>query len=423
MKILYYECFAGISGDMNLGAMVDLGVDFEYLKNELSKLNIDDEYELKKSKKAKMGIMGTKVDVLLKNQPHSHDDHHQHSHDHHAHTHERKPHGHEQAYGSRNYSDIEKLITTSTLNDKVKKLSIDMFLLVAQAESKVHGKPIEKVHFHEVGATDSIIDIVGAAICYDVLKVDKVISSTIELGSGFVMCDHGKMPVPAPATAEILTDVKTHKGAIIGEATTPTGAAIIKTFASEFSDDISLNIQKVGYGVGTKDFKVPNVLRVSLGKKNSNQTFETNSQMIVETNIDDMAQEYLPIVEQKLFDIGALDVFKTPIMMKKGRSATKLSVLCKKEDKQCVVETLFKQTSTLGVRAYAVDKIMMDRSFVDIKTKYGVVTIKQGLLDGRIIKHKPEFEQIKNIALKNDVSISDILKEVEYEYAKICKAD
>ena len=248
MKILYYDCFAGISGDMNLGAMLDIGVDKDHLVNELSKLNMNHEFEIKTSKELRKGIEGTKVDVVLKHE-------HEHEHEHHHH---------------RNLKDIENIINSSSVNDNVKALSLSMFKKVAQAEAKVHGKPVYEVHFHEVGAVDSIVDIVGAAICLDYLKADKIICSPVELGAGFVKCAHGIMPVPAPATVEILKGIPVKSGIVPFETTTPTGAAILAVNVHEFSDMKDFIIEKTGYGIGSRDTDIPNVLRVYLGKKKLN---------------------------------------------------------------------------------------------------------------------------------------------------------
>jgi uncharacterized protein (TIGR00299 family) protein len=264
VKILYYDCFAGISGDMNLGAMIDLGVEEEYLIKELSKLNIDQEFEIKVKRDIRKGISGTKVDVILYNHKHNHnhEDKNHHNHEDKNH-HNQYVHNHEH----RNLTIIEKIIDGSQLNENVKQLSKNMFLQVAKAEAKVHGKDLYEVHFHEVGATDSIVDIVGAAICIDYLKVDKILSSSVEVGSGFVKCAHGVMPVPAPATSEILTGIPIKSGMIKYEATTPTGAAILASVVDEFTDSKDFIIEKTAYGVGTKDGEIPNILRVFLAKK------------------------------------------------------------------------------------------------------------------------------------------------------------
>lgn len=287
VKILYYDCFAGISGDMNLGAMIDLGVEKEYLINELSKLNIDSEYQIKIEKRNKNGINGTKVDVTLNNSTldnhrnehnnghnHKHDlHHHSHSHDYssdsHDHTHHHYNHGEEHIH--RNLKDIEAIINSSELNETVKELSLKMFMEVAKAEAKVHGKDLYDVHFHEVGAIDSIIDIVGAAICIDYLKPDKIMASHIELGGGFVKCAHGLIPVPAPATVEILKEIPIKSGIVPYETTTPTGAAILASNVDDFKDNINFTIEKIGYGLGTRDLEIPNVLRVYIARERKKQ--------------------------------------------------------------------------------------------------------------------------------------------------------
>ncbi len=278
MKILYYDCFSGISGDMNLGALIDLGVDSKYLIEELSKLGLNNEYEIKIEKDSKMGITGTKVSVILKNEHHHEDEnnphndhthhHHEHSHDHdntHSHCHEgHNHHQHSHDHVHRNLKDIEEIINSSDLNDRVKKLAIKMFIKIAEAEAKVHGKDLYEVHFHEVGAVDSIVDIVGAAICIDYLKPDKIMASPVQVGSGYVKCDHGIMPVPAPATVEILKGAPIKSGRVKFETTTPTGAAILAANVDEFVDSFELTIDKVAYGLGQADLEIANVLRVYL---------------------------------------------------------------------------------------------------------------------------------------------------------------
>ncbi|WP_069650831.1 nickel pincer cofactor biosynthesis protein LarC [Caloranaerobacter ferrireducens] len=418
MKILYYDCFSGISGDMNLGAMIDLGVDKEYLINELSKLNLDSEYEIRIRRENKKGIDGTKVDVILKNKyNHSHDHlneeakhhyahKHDHFHDHHDHTH---------SHAHRNLKDIEDIIYSSSLNENVKKLSIDMFRKIAQAEAKVHGKSLYEVHFHEVGAVDSIVDIVGAAICIDYLKVDKIMASHVQVGGGFVKCAHGLIPVPAPATVEILKGIPIKSGIVPFETTTPTGAAILAVNVDEFTDEMNFTIEKIGYGIGNRDLKIPNVLRVYIARENEEKKTEPNShikQYILETNIDDMNPEIYSYIEEKLFDKGALDVFKTPIIMKKGRIAVKLSVLVREKDIKAIQEVIFKETTSIGIRKYEVEKIMLERDFSKISTIYGEVTVKNSYYKGEKIKSKPEYEDCRRLAEENNVPIGEIYREV-----------
>ncbi len=441
MKVLFYECFSGISGDLNLGAMLDLGVDLDYLLSELSKLGIDDEFAIQCSIGQKMGIHGTRVDVVLHNQ-----NDHQHTHSHESaipyshspiqlHTHSEEDlhshmvfnskghhshHEHTHSHG-RTYSEIQVLMEKSDLTPQVKKVSLEIFEKIALAEAKVHNQAVENVHFHEVGATDSIVDIVGAAICFDALDVDMVISSPIELGSGFVWCQHGKLPVPAPATSEILKGIKCTRGGVSGEATTPTGAAIITTLAEEFSTTFSMNIEKIGYGIGFKDFEIPNVLRVSIGSidESTKNDLIISKERIIETNLDDMNPELIPFIEEELLKIGALDVFRSPIQMKKGRSGVKLSILVDEKNQDQILDYLFTQTSTFGVRSYVVDKMMMQREIEVISTEYGEVRIKKAIFKGKVVKYKPEFEDIKRISIYTKLPINDVQKKILFYYEQI----
>ncbi|MCW6076725.1 nickel pincer cofactor biosynthesis protein LarC [Clostridium sporogenes] len=413
-RILYYDCFSGISGDMNLGALIDLGVDKEYLLKELAKLNINDEFKIKINKDARKGISGTKVDVILKNSyEHSHD--HNHNHDHqnnhnHEHGHNHNHHHH------RNLININKIIDNSELNNNVKKISKDIFLEVAKAEGKVHNKPLEEVHFHEVGATDSIVDIVGAAICLDYLKVDKVLCSKIQVGSGFVKCAHGTMPVPAPATAEILKDIPMVSSEEIPfEATTPTGAAIVASTVYKFTQNKNFHIEKVGYGIGGKDLSdIPNVLRIFLAenKEQEGNDIEQEEALILECNIDDMNSEIYEYVINKLLYEGASDAYITPIIMKKTRPAAKLTVLCENKLENIMKEIMFKETTTLGIRKYSVEKSMLKRKVEKVNTIYGEVSVKKSYLKGQILNSKPEYEDCKKIALENNISIKEVYEAV-----------
>jgi hypothetical protein len=431
MKVLYYDCFCGISGDMNLAALLDLGVPKKYLIQELSKLNLNSEYEIKIEKAGKLGITGTRVDVILKSKldykesvaSQSLNDHHEHHHNHsdgsdHSHEHN---HSHEENHSHdhhhRNLRDIENIIYSSDLSEKVKKLSMDMFMKVAEAEAKVHGKTLYEVHFHEVGAIDSIIDMVGAAICIDYLEVDKIIASPVQVGGGFVKCAHGLMPVPAPATVEILNNVPINAGIVPFETTTPTGAAILAANVSEFTPRIDFSINKIAYGIGHRDLDIPNVLRVYLGE---NEKFEkVEEQYILETNIDDMNPEFYGYVEEKFFEVGALDVFKTPIFMKKGRPGIKLSVLVSEEVEKAVLDLIFQETTSIGVRKYKVEKIMLNRDFSKVKTQYGEITIKRSYYKGKLVKYKPEYEECKSIAKEHNVTIEKIYKEVYKQVSNI----
>lgn len=379
---------------MNLGAMLDLGVDQKYLLKELGNLPVDS-YKIKVCKDKRGGITGTKVDVILPIQ--------------------KKP-SSRHSHRKRTFRDITRMIQESNLSANVKKISLDIFTRLARAEGKIHGHKIEDVHFHEVGAIDSIVDIVGAAICLGYLKVDKVISSPIQVGSGMINCSHGILPVPAPATAEILQGIPIKTGLVPFEATTPTGAAIIAATATSFTEKIDFTPQKIGYGLGSKDSPVPNVLRIFIGEISADASKaddpETGDAVIIECNIDDMNPELYETLMDRLFAAGAHDVFFTPIMMKKSRPAVIVSVLCDGGRQKAMEDVLWLNSSTFGLRSHKVAKSMLRRETVKVKTKYGEVTIKRGCLNGRIIKSKPEYDDCRRLAKENGIPIQDIYESV-----------
>ncbi|MEA3470180.1 MAG: nickel pincer cofactor biosynthesis protein LarC [Thermodesulfobacteriota bacterium] len=386
MKILYYDCFSGISGDMNLGAMLDLGVDKGYLLEGLERLGIGG-CELSVKRDERKGITGTKVDVIVKNDSSDH----------------------------RNLKDIEDIINSSGLPDSVKGTSLDIFTHIARAEAKIHGKDIYDIHFHEVGATDSIIDIVGAALCLEFLNVDRVMASPVEVGSGFITCAHGTLPVPAPATVEILKGIPIKSGIVPFEMTTPTGAAILASAVSEFTDRIRFRLLEVGYGIGGRDTEIPNVLRVLLGETDEATTddCEREDALIIECNIDDMNPEIFDFVIDVLLKAGAHDVFLTPVIMKKSRPATTLSVLCSIEDETTIQELLLTQTSTFGTRKYVVGKTMLKRDFTEVTTEYGNIRVKNAYFRGKKIKSKPEYEDCRKLAEEHGVSIREIYESIK----------
>jgi pyridinium-3,5-bisthiocarboxylic acid mononucleotide nickel chelatase len=404
-EILYYDCFAGISGDMNLSALIDIGVNEQYLVDELGKLKLDG-YHIKISSDMRRGISGTKVEVVLENDEaheHSHSDNTSHKHGDHQHQH----------HEHRSFKEIKKLIKTSNLSDFVKNKSVEIFLKLAEAEGKVHNKPIEDVHFHEVGAIDSIVDIVGAAICIDYLKPSKIIASRIELGSGMVRCAHGMFPVPAPATLDVLKGIPVKTGTVPFEATTPTGASILAVMVDEFVDRHNFKVQKIGYGIGHKDSEVPNVLRVMLCK-DEQQAFLTESAIVIECNIDDMNPEIYDSVFENLFENGAQDVFLTNIAMKKSRPAVTLSVLCKPSLLNDIVQILLSSTSTLGVRTYEVQKYFLEREIVEITTSLGKVKVKKAWM-GDIVKYKPEYDDCSKIAKEKNIPILQVINQINKE--------
>ncbi len=400
-SILYYDCFAGISGDMNLAALIDLGVDADYLKNELKKLNIG-HYEIKVVQAIRKGITGTRVDVVLEEK-------HQHSHEH-THLHGNHTHSHDQ----RNYAEIKNIIESSSLTEFVKVKSIAIFLKLAEAEGKIHGKPFEEVHFHEVGAIDSIVDIVGAAICIDYLKPSKIITSRIELGSGMVKCAHGLFPVPAPATIEVLKGIPVKSGNVPFEATTPTGAAILSVFTDEFVEKQNFTVEKVAYGIGHKDGDIPNVLRVLLCAPDVN-VYKTETVALIECNIDDMNPEIYNYLFEKFFNAGALDVFITPIFMKKSRPANILSVMCMKETSQQFVEVILKETPTLGVRIREVTRIILNREIIEVETILGKVKVKIAWSNNEFSKYKPEYDDCVRISKDKNIPLIKVMEIIQSE--------
>ena len=384
MKVAYFDCFSGISGDMILGALIDLGMDINFLKKELKKIKID-KYTIQAKKILKKKNKAVKVDVIAKSEENK----------------------------SRALSDIINLIGNSRLDEDVKEKSRKIFYRLGKAESKIHGVSINKIHFHEVGAVDAIIDIVGAVIGIKKLKIEKIYSSSLNVGKGFIKSEHGLLPIPAPATAELLKGIPVYNNKIEKELVTPTGAAIITTLADGFDDMPEIKIENIGYGAGTFDLEQPNVLRIFLGKIEDNKIDIIN---IIETNIDDMSPEYYDAIMEKLFENKALDVYLTNILMKKNRPTVKLTVLSEVKDTENLSRIILEETSTFGVRIYKANRKKIEREFRKIKTKYGIVKIKLGKLNGKIIKKYPEYEDCKRIAKREKIPIRKVYEEVIKKY-------
>ncbi len=453
MKILYYDCFAGISGDMHLGAMIDAGVDPEHLQSELKKLPVSG-FRLEIQRDKKQSIEGTRVDVVLDHgtdghgHGHEHDHRHGHSHDHdreHGHGH---GHGHGHKQPHRNLADIEQIIDQSTLPEGTKTRARRMFRLIADAEAKIHGVPVSKIHFHEVGALDSIVDIIGAAICLEHLKPDRILCSTVELGSGTIRCAHGTMPVPAPATAEILKDIPVRLGGTGHEATTPTGAAILAANVDEYTDRPVFRPERTAYGIGQRDADLPNVLRVFVGQdaitemgtgtatgadadadanpaqdpassaRTTSDSTKSDQKIMIGCQIDDMNPEQYPHIMDRLLAMGASDVSLTPTIMKKGRPGVILNVLCDAGLLKPLADTILKETTTLGVRYHPVSRIMLERESVSLQSSLGPVTVKKALLDGKLVKWKAEYEDCKALADKHKMPLRDVIIRVDTEFAK-----
>jgi uncharacterized protein (TIGR00299 family) protein len=406
MSILVYDPFAGISGDMHLGAMVDLGVPEEHLRTALESLNVDG-WRIEFKTEVRQGITAVRALVHTDDHPAEYDDHHHHhDHDHdHHHHHE---HHHEE---HRTLVDIKQILSASSLPSSVTSLAEKIFLKVAEAEAKVHGKSIDEVHFHEVGAIDSIVDIVAAAVAVDYLKPDRILSFAPQLGGGFVTCAHGRMPVPAPATAEILKRIPTRMGGVNHEATTPTGAAILAALVDEFIDSKSLEVEKIGYGAGSRDTELANVLRVYLVRDTSSA--DDQQVIMMETTIDDMNPELYGYVEQQLFHLGVKDMWMSSVIMKKGRPGTVLSVMCTRAMEHRVLDILYSETTTAGVRTWPVNQHCLDRDVVTADTPYGQVRIKRFYREGEMISWKAEYEDVKALAEKHGVPMRSIYPEIK----------
>ena len=393
MKIAYFDCFAGISGDMTLGALVDAGADFERLKAELGKLGVED-YELKLDKVVKHGIAASDVTIQI--------EHHDHGHHHHG----------------RGFTKIKQMIESSELSDRIKSRAVAVFRRLGEAEAKIHGKTIDEIHFHEVGAIDAIVDIVGACICLELLAIDKVYASPVPTFHGTVDIAHGTFPLPAPATAELLKDVPWRELGIEGEIVTPTGAAILAELAEGFGPMPAMTIQAIGYGAGKKDFGLPNVLRVVIGEQTNHGGGEHKSVQVIETNIDDISPQVFEVVMERLFAAGALDVFMTPIQMKKNRPAILLSVICAPSDTEKMTDVIFEETSSIGVRISTQQRICLPREIVVVETVYGPIRLKVALKDGKPINVQPEYEDCKAAAAKHSVPLKMVRDAAVGEFLK-----
>jgi uncharacterized protein (TIGR00299 family) protein len=413
VKTLYLDLFSGISGDMLLGALLDLGVEFGALQRELKKLSLEG-YHLHAARKHKMGIEGVKFDVHLEGEPcdHDQDDGHDHGH---AHAHG-DAHSHSHSPVQRDFRQIRELIQSSTLSAWVKERSLAVFQRIAVAEGRIHGMPPEKVHFHEVGAVDSIVDIVGAAIALDLLGRPRVLASGITEGTGFVRCAHGRFPVPAPATLEILggRGVPIQQCEEPHELVTPTGAALVAEFAEAFGPMRDLVARRVGYGLGTRDNRTrPNVLRAVLAdavgaEGASDHDWETDTIAVLETNLDDISGEALGHFLETTLAAGALDVFHTPIQMKKQRPGVLLTVLCAAAEADRFTVRILRHTSAFGVRRSLLERRKLKREFVTVKTEFGEIPVKLGFLDGERIQAAPEFDACKSKAIQAGVPLRTI---------------
>ncbi len=416
-KILYLECNSGISGDMTVGALLDLGADRQVLENALESLGVDG-YHLHFGRKVVCGLDAFDFDVHLEADGYGHSHAHTHRredayervdsyehsevHEHcHGHKHERRHEhedGHSHSHTHRNLHDIYHIIDHLDSNERVKEMARTMFRIVAEAESKAHGLPVEQVHFHEVGAIDSIVDIISVAVCMDNLGVEDVVVSALSEGHGHVRCQHGVLPVPVPATANIASSygLKLHFTDNDGEMVTPTGAAIAAALRTKDRLPASCRLLKIGMGAGNKVFKQANVLRAMLLE---NSQDEDHTMWVLETNLDDCTGEMLGLTMEMLLDAGAADVWYTPIHMKKNRPAYMMSVLCRESSIEAMEEIILTQTTTIGIRRYPTERTVLERSEIQVETSYGPADVKMCAYKGRKFFY-PEYESIRRICME-----------------------
>jgi pyridinium-3,5-bisthiocarboxylic acid mononucleotide nickel chelatase len=386
MKVAYFDCFAGASGDMILGALMDAGLQPELLKAELAKLYLT-HYDLQVKKVTKRGIGGSQALVSVD------EDHH---HQHHRHLH-----------------DIEEIIAKSDLKESIKRSSIEIFTRLAEAEAKVHQTTIEQIHFHEVGAMDAIIDVVGAVAGLAALGIEKVYCSPLHVGTGTVECAHGTLPVPAPATAELIRGKPIYSTGVEGELLTPTGAAILTTLSSGFGPMPSMTLETVGYGAGTSEPTIPNLLRVAVGEAlDEVKGYQIEQVAVVETSIDDMNPELYDYLIHKMLDMGAHDVFLTPLQMKKNRPGTMVTVICVPDNVGKFSDFLMRETTTIGLRWRVDNRIKARRTTRDVQTKYGTIKFKVAHVGDSAINVSPEYEDCKRVAIEKKVPLKKVIEEV-----------
>ncbi len=393
MKVAFFDCFAGASGDMIIGSLLDAGLPLELLRTELSKLSLS-HYEIGVRKAIKRGLAGSQVMINIDERHH---------HDHHRHLY-----------------DIISIVKNSDLAESAKEQVIKIFSRLAEAEAKVHRTTVDKIHFHEVGAMDAIIDVTGAVVGLEALGIERVYCSPLHLGSGTIECAHGVLPVPAPATAELIKDKPVYSTGVQGELLTPTGAAILTTLAYEFGPMPAMIPQKLGYGAGTSDPPIPNLLRVVIGDLNDGfGDYEFERVAVLETNIDDMNPQIYDYLMQKMLKEGALDVFIAPIQMKKNRPGTMMTVICQLGKLEEFSNFILRETTTLGLRWRIDNRIKASRSFEEIRTKFGSVTVKIAKVGGKITNYSVEYDDCKRLAIENQVPLKEVMDHAKIQAAKI----
>jgi uncharacterized protein (TIGR00299 family) protein len=387
--LAYFDCFSGISGDMTLGALVDAGLPLEVLRAELAKLNLPG-YTLSSEKVRRSGISATKVHVVLdeKDQP------------------------------ARHLADISRIINGSSLSPVIQQKSLAIFHRLAEAEAKVHGTTPDRVHFHEVGAVDALVDIVGSVIGLEHLGITEIIGSPLNVGSGTVHTAHGKLPVPAPATVELLRNIPLYSSSITFELTTPTGAAILSTLAASFGLLPQMKVDRIAHGAGNKDFShTPNVLRLMIGELLP--AYGEDRSTLIETNIDDMNPQLYDHVIERLLAQGAQDAYLTPIIMKKGRPAILLSVLCDRMNTDAVLDTLFRETTSIGVRIGETGRKKLQREVRQVETSYGTVRVKVSRRGDEIMTVTPEYGDCKMLAEEKKVPLKSVIEEAKAKSTSI----
>ena len=376
MKIAYADCFSGISGDMFLAALLDAGLSLDVLQNGIENLNLPEKVELRLTETHKGALRAASLEVIA-------------------------PPGHHH----RHLSDILEILSTSSLSDHVRQATARIFSLLAEAEARVHGEPVEQVHFHEVGALDSIVDVTGAVLGLEALGIERLYSSPLPYGSGTINSDHGLLPLPAPATLEVLrlAQIPLIPSPAQVELVTPTGAAILATLAT--FERPSLAITSLGIGAGKRDLPWPNLMRLIVGETPS---IGASEMVQIETNIDDMNPQVFGYVMEKLFTAGALDVYLTPIYMKKNRPATLLGVIARREDEARLAELILRETTTLGLRVQPISRYEARRDFRQVQTPYGSLTVKLKIINGKVIQAMPEYDECVRLANENGISLAEI---------------
>jgi uncharacterized protein (TIGR00299 family) protein len=386
----YFDCFSGISGDMTLGALIDLGAPVDWLQNELSRLPLNG-FQLTATPVMRNGIRATFASVEIENSDHS-----------------------------RDYKKIKSLLENCPLSDDVKSSSLTVFETLARVEAGIHGCDLHEVHFHEVGGVDAIVDIVGSALCLEKLGIHKVTSSRIPLGSGFVQCQHGTLPVPAPATIEILKDAPVYGTDVAAELVTPTGAAIIASLAESFGPLPPMHVKKTGYGAGQRELADrPNLLRIITGDvADSSEGLQTDQIIILETCIDDMNPEFFGFIMERLYADGALDVYWIPVYMKKNRPGTLIQVLCAEDGKDRLIQRLLSETTSLGVRYYKAARKLLARKQLTIQSSFGKIQVKQVKDPDGGERLVPEYDVCRKIALKRNLPLRVVYETIAKEVAE-----